>query len=1040
MCSLQDELGFMWFGTKDGLNRFDGYTFKTFRKTAGNPHSIGNNFIHSLFEDKKGRLWVGTDKGLYQYNKSSEQFSLVLASRNKDILEIGQDKNGNLWLISNLVLYRYVEQTGKLQHYNQALSFNATALCTTKDGTLWVATTEGQLKKYIPEKDTFTDFDLFQHSKPNAGRWIESLNGTESGTLIAGTSDTEIKLFDPVNLTYTDLTLTCSKQPNLYIRSIQQTAPNEYWLGTESGVFVYNTKTAACIPLTKDYSNPYSITDNAVYTFCRDREGGVWVGTYFGGINYFPKQNAPFTKYFPRKGENSLSGNVVREIQKDPNGNLWIGTEDAGLNKFNPKTGHFTHFVPGNSGLSFFNIHALMTLGNELWIGTFHHGLDVMDTRTSKVIRHIENEPGSDWMNLFIYCLYQLSPAEILIGTPSGLYKYDRKKDKINRFQGFPPWIWYSSILKDSKGTIWTGSFGRGVHYFNPATGKSGNFTYKEQDDNSLSSDRVNAIYEDSKKNLWFATEEGLCKWNPVSNNFTRYGTANGFPSDFMLSILEDSQQKLWISTTKGLVCFTASTGKVEIFTSANGLLSDQFNYNAAFKDEDGRMYFGSAKGLISFQPEEFSQNKFIPPIYLTGFQVNNQEMDISGGGSTIQKSKDFTREVTLTHDQSTISLDFAALGYTAPERIQYSYKMEGLSNQWVDLKTNRRVYFLELPAGTYTFRVKASNQNENFSPQETRLRIVILPPWWANGLAKMTYSVITILLVFFFIRTYHRRMEEKNRRKLEILQMKKEKEILAMQLSKEKELLEAKVDFFTNVAHEIRTPLTLIKLPLTRIIKKMANVGELANSVKIMERNTNRLIDLTNQLLDFRQTEINKFHLAVERANISSLLEEASTGFSTLAEQKNIMYSLYLPKTTLFANVDVDAFNKIIYNLLSNAVKYAASKVEISLLTQTKDKRFFTIEVKSDGYLVPEELKEKIFEPFFRIRDAETQPATGTGIGLALARSLAQLHEGSLVLELPQDEMNVFSLTLPVQLKKETLSKNSSDNYNEISEENTKK
>ena len=1037
MCSLQDKMGFMWFGTKDGLNRFDGYTFKTFRKAPEVQGSIGNNFIHSLYEDEQGMLWVGTSKGLYQYNRSTEKFSLDSATSNLEIQKIIEDKRGNFWFISGFALYRYLKQTKRLHYYNPAKFFNATSLCTTTDGSVWVGTMKGEINRYDSEKDAFYSLDLFLHSKPIETRSVESLYAMENGFLMVGTSNTEIKLIDPSRLTYKDITLRCSNQRNLYIRSIQQTSVDEFWLGTESGVVVYNMKTAACIPVTKDYSNPYSISDNAVYTFCRDREGSVWVGTYFGGINYYPKQYAPFTKYFPRKGENSLSGNVVREIRKDPYGYLWIGTEDAGLNKWDPHSGRFTYFMPGNSGLSFFNIHGLMVTGNELWIGTFEHGLDVMDIRTGKVKRHFRKGPGSELVSSFIYCFYALSPDDILISTPSGMFDFNKKKDSLKWFDGLPPWTWYSAILKDSRGRLWMGTFGKGVYYKDVATGKNGIFSYQEQDTNSLASDRVNAIFEDSEKTLWVATEEGLCKWNARTGNFTRYGTANGFPSNFILSILEDSQHNLWVSTTKGLVRFTPATAKIQVYTTANGLLSDQFNYNSAFKDDDGRMYFGSTKGMISFRPEEFSQNRFTPPVYITGILVNNQEIEIASKGSILQESIIYTRQLTLAHNQSTISLDFAAPGYSAPDMIRYSYQMQGLSNTWVDLKTNRRVHFLELPAGTYVFRVKASDQNGNLNPQEARLTIVVLPHWWASTWAKVAYTVLILLLVYYLVRSYHWKMEEKSRRKLERVQMTKEKEILEMRLSREKEILAAKVDFFTNVAHEIRTPLTLIKVPLARIMRKAEYSAEFTNSIKIIERNTNRLIDLTNQLLDFRQTEVNKFHLSIKEADIVALLEEASIGFSTLAEQNNISLLLHVPNKTLSASIDVDAFNKIIYNLFSNAVKYAQSKVEIDLVPHLKDDDTFTIEVKNDGYLIPDELKEKIFEPFFRIREAETIGATGTGIGLALSRSLVKLHNGMLALESPRDNMNVFSLTLPIYHKANTPPQNLSSIYSEPPLEN---
>lgn len=1014
MCSLQDKMGFMWFGTKDGLNRFDGYSFKTYRKTTGKLGSIGNNYIHTLFEDKKGILWVGTEQGLYEYLNKTEEFRLVPATADMYIDKIVEDTKGNLWIISYYKLFRYSKQTKKLEGYDPQKFFVATSFCTTPDGFVWVGTSDGKLKRYHPESNSFSDIDLFKHSKPKANRWIESLYTTDAGHIIAGTSDVEIKIIDPYRSTYKDIPLTNSVESNLYIRSILQTGPEEFWLGTESGVFIYNTKTGKSLQLNKEYNNPYSISDNSIYTICRDKEGGVWVGTYFGGINYLANQPTPFTKYFPKKDENSLSGNVVSELTKDQYGNFWIGTEDAGLNKLDPANRRFTHFEyngkPGN--ISFFKIHGLLATRDELWIGTFQHGLDVMNIRTGKVIRHYE--AGLDgFTHNFIYRIYQTDSGQIMIGTPHGVFAYNREKDNFSLFEGLPPWIWYTSIIKDKNGVVWGGTFGNGVHYYDPATGKGGSFIYNKTDRNSLSSNRVNSIFEDSSGNLWFATEEGLCRWDASAGKFITYGTANGFPSDFIFNILEDERHNLWISTTKGLVRFHPPSGKLQVYTTSNGLLSDQFNYNSAFKDADGRMYFGCVKGLISFDPKEFITSDFIPPVFITGFQVNNQELSIDLEGSPLQQSITYTGEITLFHYQSTFSIDFAALNFTAPEMIQYSYQMEGLSNKWIDLKSNRRVYFTELAPGTYSFRVKASNSDEIWNGKETILTILILPPWWASQWAYFTYFLLIILLIYLIMHFYHRRMEEKNRRKFELLEIEKEKEILKVELAKEKEVLQAKIDFFTNVAHEIRTPLTLITVPLEKVITKAGNIPEIQNSLKIMDLNANRLIDLTTQLLDFRQTEINNFHLSFEKAEITCLLKEACSGFTPLAEQNTITLSLHMPESPFFAFVDVDAFNKIIYNLFSNAVKYAINKVFIALLPHFKDNTSFTIQVKNDGYIIPEKFKEKIFEPFFRIREIESQ--NGTGIGLALARSLTELHKGILTIELPEDGMNVFSLTLPV-------------------------
>ena len=395
-------------------------------------------------------------------------------------------------------------------------------------------------------------------------------------------------------------------------------------------------------------------------------------------------------------------------------------------------------------------------------------------------------------------------------------------------------------------------------------------------------------------------------------------------------------------------------------------------------------MYFGSVKGMISFHPDEFSKNKFIPPVYITGFQVFNQELTIGKKGSPLKKSITYTDKITLDYDESTLSISFAALSFTDPEMSAYAYKMEGLDKNWTYLKTNRKAYFTELVPGTYVFKVKASNSSGVWNEQETELTVEILPPWWASPLAYASYLVAGILIISYVIRNYHNRIEAKNKRKIELLE-----------IAKEKEIFQAKIEFFTNVAHEIRTPLTLIKGPLEKVMKKAEQMPDLSNNLRIMEKNTNRLIDLSNQLLDFRQTEIRGFRLSFVRTNISELLEETFLNFKTLADQKNLLYSLSVSSNPIFAYVDVEALNKILCNLFSNAVKYAREKVYVDLRYFGEEAKTFTIVVKNDGYLIPYEKKDEIFQPFFRLKETEKQK--GTGIGLALARSLVELHKGIL-------------------------------------------
>lgn len=1006
IASLQDKKGFLWFGTKDGLDRFDGYSFKIFRYDPEDTGSIGSNFIHCLYEAPNGVLWVGTEKGLYRHNETTESFSALPQATDGQIRDVQMDGSGNLWYISGFTLFKYNEAAKKLDYYNTNQYFEATSLCVTPDSALWVSTASGKLEKYDPVNNSFTGFDMFYHSGKTINKWIEKLYSTMTGSILVGTSIQGAKLFDTKNSTYKDLLTYNPDKTEIFARSFIQTSENEYWIGTESGIFIYNMQTGQLLNLKKKYNDPYSISDNAIYTFCKDKEGGIWAGTYFGGVNYYQRQYNHFKKYFPKSGENSLSGYVVREIHQDHYGSLWIGTEDAGLNKLDTGTGIFTQFEPtGDKGsISYTNIHGMLLQGDELWIGTFEHGLDVMNIKTGRVTRHYAagNEEHSLKSN-FIYCIYQAPTGEIMLGTTRGAYVYNRRNNNFTLINGMPVNNWYSSLLMDEKGITWAGTYGNGVNYYNSRTQQGGNFRYDAKNSNSLSSNRVNSIFEDAGRNLWFATEGGLCKFNPTTNDFKRYTTQNGLPSNFVLSILEDEKKNLWISTSKGLISFNPVTEQISTFTKDNGLLNDQFNFSSAYKDTKGRMYFGSVKGMISFHPDEFIKNSFIPPVYITGFQVDNKELAIAKKGSPLKKSITYTDKIVLNHNQSTFSIDFAALSYTAPEIEEYAYIMEGLDKNWTYLKTNRKAYFTELSPGSYTFKVRASNSGMVWNEHETTLQIVILPPWWASPLAYACYILAGILIIYYFIRNYHNMVEEKNRRKIEHLE-----------IAKEKEIFNAKMEFFTNVAHEIRTPLTLIKGPLEKVMRK-AGV-EIKDSLKIMERNTDRLIDLTNQLLDFRQTEILGFTLNFTETNISEMVQDTHESFKPLAEQKNISLYISVPPTPLFASVDIEAFNKILANLFSNAVKYAAGKVETRAFISDAESNFFCIEIKNDGYLIPFEMREKIFEPFYRLKETEKQK--GTGIGLALSRSLAQLHKGTLECKEPANNMNIFSLIMPIHQK----------------------
>lgn len=1004
-CCVQDKQGFLWMGTKDGLNRFDGYTFKVFRNDADDSMSIGDNFIRSLYLDAGNILYAGTRNGVYCYNAAMENFSLVYKTSG-EVRDIKKDAAGNLWFVSGQSLIQFNGQTKKAQVFKPENYFAATSVCIGADKNVWVATANGMLQKYSAHNNSFTAYKMFGDTEQAASRWIEKIYATSQSTILVGTSNFGVKSFSLTDYSYKNILTYNTDKTAIFARDFIQYAENEWWIATESGVFIYNALTGNTSNFKKKFIDPYSLSDNAVYSLCKDKEGGIWAGTYFGGANYYPQQYTSFQKFFPDFTAASLSGNAVREICEDKYGDLWIGTEDAGLNKMNKQTGLFTQYKPTGTpaGISYPNIHGLLAKDDELWIGTFEHGLDIMDIKTGRVIKHFPGDDSSKVLRSnFIVNILQTKSKKIFIGTRQGLYQFNPVTRGFDMIQQIPASCFIHSLMEDKNGLLWVGTMGNGLYYYDINTGKCVNFTFDAKNKKSVSSNFITTLFEDSDGNKWFGTEGGgLCKLNGGGKSFTNYILKDGLPGNTIFKILEDGRKNLWITTSKGLVCFNAAAKKLMVYTTANGLLSDQFNYNSGYKDANGTMYFGSVKGLISFNPDAFVNNNFVPPLFITAVHVNNKELSVSKDGSPLHQSVLNTRQIELTHRQSSFSIDFAALSFTAPERSEYQYMMEGLDKDWIYLKTNRQVYFTNLSAGTYVFKVKAANSSGLWNGKETTLAIKILPPFWASRLAYLFYFLLASGIMYLLFKNYHRRLEEKNRRKIELLEH-----------EKEKELYDAKINFFTNVAHEIRTPLTLIKAPLEKIVKKAGEQADISQNLKIMERNTDRLIELTNQLLDFRKIETNSFQLNVVNTNITELLMERYTSFKTIAEQKNIDLSIHTPDAPVYAEVDTDALHKILNNLFTNAFTYGRYKIAVLIYMEKERADFFNISFSNDGQLVPSEMKEKIFEPFFRPRESQNKP--GNGIGLALSKSLATLHHGQLYMNEPLNGMNTFIVSLPL-------------------------
>lgn len=996
-CCVQDKSGYIWIGTRDGLNRFDGYTFKVFRNDPDDAGSLGNNWITHLNCDQNGNLWVGTLSGLYQYIEAKESFLHVPFTKNKGIELFKFDKNNQLWLLMDGTLIQYNVEDGQFRIFSGNNGQTYTSFCIMADNSIWLGDSEGFISQLNPEEGILESHDLFAHSPATTSRKLSMLYASpSSASIYVAFEHDDVKTFNVLTKTYQDLNIQEKNQLTILINCFLEKDKSELWIGTDSGLFIYDLDMGTCKRIRQDPLDPYALSSHFVSALFEDREEGVWICFHQNGVNYYSPFR-PFNVYYPWNETHSLKGEVIRDICTDIYGNIWVGTEDAGINCLEKKTGVFTNYqpIPGAKSLSHTNIRGLAASGDNLWIGHVIHGIDLMDIRTRQVIKHYDLLKDAQTVkNSTVKCIKVLREGEVLVGTEDGIFRYDYLNDCFVYAPQFPPFA-VNCLYEDRAGKIWLGMFNRS-YYFNTTSNTGMYLQYDKL--NTQRHNSVNDACEDKSGNMWFATVEGVIKYDFQTGESLHYTVKNGMPSNVAFRILPDDNNCLWISTANGLVSLNTQTEEITTYTEAYGLVTRQFNYNSAFKDDDGTLYFGTVKGFIHFKPVEVRPVAEKMDVHISSLDIQNgtgkQKIINSSSASEV-------KSITLNHAESSFNINFSSLNFIAPGSIQYAYRMVNLDKDWIPLGERNIVYFTDLHPGDYTFEVKAANLSNSWGDNITRLHITMLPPWWASKMASVIYIFLILAVIIYLIFYWRRKERRKMAYNMQIFENKKEKE-----------LYQAKIDFFINIAHEIRTPLTLIKNPLERLLKS-DKIGEKENnSLLLMDKNVSRLLSLVNQLLDFRKTEIEGYRLNFVRTDVVCLLSDTAKRFQEIATENNLLLNLDLSVQELYVFVDREALTKIMSNLFSNAVKYAARSIMVRLHL-SPDYGAFMIDFINDGAPIPTDMHDKIFEPFYRIKGNEDKP--GTGLGLPLARSLVEMHHGTLKLGDFSNNQTMFRISLPV-------------------------
>lgn len=1028
---VQDKLGFLWFATEDGLNRYDGYSFTVFRHNPSDNHSISGNFIQCLYCDNKGNIWIGTsDKGLNRYNYNTNTFERYIHNAsnpysiaNNDIVSISSGYAGNLWIAS----YRgginsYSPQTGKFHHFKSMLNYaktpsylKATCVEEGENRILWVGTQGNGLfaynlknqktKVYYRDKNlpSNTINTLFEDSYQNM--WI----GTNQGLALINKdglylNPLALSLFDKKEV----FTIFCDHN-------------NTIWLGTDHGIYKFNidsfltsTNTNISIEHIEEAPNESSLSYRSVRSVFEDRNKNIWIGTYTGGINFinfFPEKFKTITK---EQGRNALSYNKVWGMCEDKSGNYWIGTDGGGINVYSHTLTKIKEFNTSNGLSDNAILSACCDSEGLLWFGTFKGGVNCINPHSYAVkkYQYIQGQVNGLSDNN-IRAIYESKDKKVWFGSDAGgLCCLDKKTSAFQVYSTKNSGISYDAIraiVQDNRGFLWLGSYGEGLNRFNAQKNEFVIYRHSDTDSSSIIGNIIQALHVDNQGRLWIGTTEGLSLFVPSKNKFESFTEQNGLINNNVLAILEDKEGSLWLSTNRGISKFNYSKKNFENYDLNDGLQAGQFLAASAFVSSDGAMFFGGTNGLNVFRPEKITRNFIEPEIQFTNFLLFNQPVAIRSEkyeDSPLEKSISITKRIELKHNQSIFTFDFVALNFGYSEKTQYSYILEGAENNWNNVGNKHSATYRNLKPGNYIFKVKATNQDGVLSQKSADIEVVILPAIWQTWWAKIIYLFLFIAALYGVLQIYTFRMRTMSRLRIERLER-----------QKSEELNQAKLQFFTNISHEFRTPLTLIIGPLEKLISKETDLQQ-KKQFNMMHRNANRLLRLINQLMDLRKSEREQMLLKVQNIDLVGFINDIVFSYEELSLQKSIIVKFTHAESQCMAWFDPEILDKILFNILSNAYKYTPENgnitIELNILQKAKLHEKIEISVSDTGRGIASHELDRIFGRFYQASNSDSNLQKGSGIGLHLSQTLIELHHGFIWAESTLGQGSTFTIQFP--------------------------
>lgn len=1071
-CIFKDSEGLMWFGTASGLNRYDGYNFKVFLHDAADKNSVHDNYIAQIFEGPEKKLWIFTIGGNCVYDIETGRFNNDLSPLLKSlklpvyplVSKIIRDGHGDFWfLIPDSGVYRYNAQSRQTKHYyhgnNSAIPIYSSSVADIAEddkGNVWLLYYKGTVEMFDIKQDKVTY---------RTDAFVNAINTKNRNYFISVDRDKDLWIYSP-NVAegvfyyspstrvfhHIDKESSGTKLTSNIINNIIQADDGLIWIATDhGGINMLDKKGFKLTYLLNRADDVKSLSENSGVLY-KDNTGIMWVGTFKEGISYYHKNIIRFPLYRHFVSDpGSLSFEAVDKFVEDKQGNLWIGTNGGGLIYFNRKTGKYKQYKydpKNNNSLSSDIIVSLCIDHNQkLWIGTYFGGLDSFDGKTFTHFKH-DDKVSTSIADDRVWNILEDSKHRLWVGTfEQGVEIFDQEKKTFyhpfNKKDIRCPFV--SSIFEDRHGNIWIGGY-FGIDVILKQSNRVIHYNNNANDANSLANDFVSCINEDSRGLMWIGTRAGLSILNPKTNRFISLKKVNGLLDNSVLDILEDNSGSMWLTTAKGLSRLTLKGGTMphdfqfENFDETDGLQGRAFNKNAALKTREGELIFGGGHGFNIFDPVNIHPNFVKANLIFTDFQLFNKSISANEpfeGHIVLSKAISATREITLNHNENVFTFEFAAVNFYNANKVKYQYMMDDFDKGWLNAdNTTRKATYTNLDPGDYVFKVRASNPEGVWNPGYLSIKIKVLPPFWKSTIAYIIYLALLIGVLLIIrqrgiekIRRQFVTEQEKREAGLLIEQERREAKLLIEQERQEvkriRELDELKIKFLTNVSHEFRTPLALIMGPVDKLLKTSHDIEHRAQ-LGIIGKNARRLLNLVNQLLDFRKMEVQELKLHVTPGDIIKFVRECTLSFQDIADEKNIALAFDTDIESLITSFDHDKIERILFNLLSNAFKFTHSGGNVSvLLSNVKTEpteKYETIEIKiiDTGIGIDKDKQDKIFERFFQSDMPKSLINQGSGIGLAITREFVKMHNGDITVESDPGYGSCFIIRLPLPVEED--------------------